>query len=308
MRARGCCYAEHQQHGVTLLHPIGLVQTSMPDYPSEERRRSHEQPLPVSSSEPPTFPPEQSKLFRDVLHLMNEHGVQFVVSGAFALHEHTGIWRQTKDLDLFLPHSEIARALEVAETAGFVVVVKDPVWLAKITSNGHFVDLISGMSNAVIRVDQSWVDRAVHSEVLGIGTRVLGAEELIASKIFVVRRERFDGADVAHLIYATRDMLDWRRVLEIVGDHWEMLLWSLIFYRYIYPRHANEVPRWVWHELLDRFERDLVDPKLDAPFRGSLIDENMFAIDVKEWGLENEIERYRSEHAGAHAEHKDSAA
>jgi hypothetical protein len=60
------------------------------------------------------------------------------------------------------------------------------------------------------------------------------------------------------------------------------------------------VPRWVWHELLARFERDLVDPKLDAPFRGSLIDENMFAIDVKEWGLENEIERYRAEHQRAH--------
>jgi hypothetical protein len=272
----------------------------MPDYPSEERRKPQEQPLPVSSSEPPTFPPDQRKLFRDVLRLMNDNRVPYVVSGAFALHEHTGIWRQTKDLDLFLPHSEVPRALEIAETAGFNVVVKDPVWLAKITRNGHFVDLISGMSNAVIRVDQSWVDRAIYSEVLGIGTRVLGAEELIASKIFVVRRERFDGADVAHLIYATRDMLDWKRVLDIVGDHWEMLLWSLIFYRYIYPRHANEVPRWVWHELLARFERDLVDPKLDAPFRGSLIDENMFAIDVKEWGLENEIERYRAEHQRAH--------
>jgi hypothetical protein len=268
-------------------------------------RRKDDSKLPVSSSEPPVFPPEQKKLFRDALRLMNDNRIPYVVSGAFALHEHTGIWRQTKDLDLFLPHSEVHRALEIAETAGFGVVIKDPVWLAKITANGYFVDLISGMSNAVIKVDQSWVDRAVHSEVLGIGTRVLAAEELLASKIFVVRRERFDGADVAHIIYATRDMLDWKRVLEIVGDHWEMLLWSLIFYRYIYPRHANEVPRWVWHELLARFERDLVDPKLDAPFRGSLIDENMFAIDVKEWGLENEIERYRAEHtkAAAHAAH-----
>jgi len=130
---------------------------------------------------------------------------------------------------------------------------------------------------------------------------VMGAEELIASKIFVTRRERFDGADVAHLIYATRDILDWPRVFALVGEHWEMLLWSLIFYRYIYPRHANEVPRAVWHELLSHFERDLTDPKLDAPFRGSLIDENMFAIDVQEWGLENEIERYRSGHHREHA-------
>src|SRR6185436_13750167 len=104
--------------------------------------------------------------------------------------------------------------------------------------------------------------RAVPSEVLGVPTRVLGPEELIASKIFVTRRERFDGADVAHLIYATRDMLDWERVFQLVGEHWEMLLWSLIFFRYVYPRHANEIPYRVWHELLRRFERDLMDPKI----------------------------------------------
>jgi hypothetical protein len=33
------------------------------------------------------------------------------------------------------------------------------------------------------------------------------------------------------------------------------------------------------------------DPK--AVFRGSLIDENIFAIDLKEWGLENLLDQYR---------------
>jgi hypothetical protein len=92
-----------------------------------------------------------------------------------------------------------------------------------------------------------------------------------------------------------------------VGEHWEILLWSLIFYRYIYPRHANEVPRRVWHHLLEKFESALVNPDLDAPFRGSLIDENMFAIDVKEWGLENVIEEYREQHRQQHREHHKSA-
>lgn len=277
--------------------------------PTIERRKKPEEPkLPVSSSEPPKFPPVQEKLFRDTLRLMNRKHVRYVVSGAFALHEHTGIWRQTKDLDLFIPPDEVAKALDVAAEAGFAIEVNDPVWLAKIRQDGHFVDLISGMSNAVIRVDQTWIDRAVEAEVVGVPTRVLGAEELIASKIFVTRRERFDGADVAHLIYATRDMLDWDRMFELVGDHWEMLLWSLIFYRYVYPRHANEVPYRVWHELLQRFERDLIDPKIDAPFRGSLIDENMFAIDVKEWGLENEIERYRADHVKQETAAADPAA
>jgi hypothetical protein len=262
----------------------------------QERRRYHEPKLPVCSSEPPTFSPEQQQLFHEVLTFMNDKGIPYVVSGTFALHEHTGIWRQTKDLDLFVTPGNMRRALQLFREAGYDTWVKDPVWLGKVMRSNYYVDLITGMSNAVIQVDQKWIDRGVPSEVLGVPAKVLGAEELMASKIFVVRRERFDGADVVHIIYAMRDMLDWERVFRLVGEHWEMLLWSLIFYRYIYPRHANEIPRWVWHDLLAKFERDLVDPKLDAPFRGSLIDENMFAIDVQEWGMENEIEKYRAAH------------
>ena len=273
-----------------------LAMESKDDKRIEDRRRFHEPKLPVCTSEPPTFPSEQVQLFRDVLLFMNEKSIPYVVSGTFALHEHTGIWRQTKDMDLFVTPGDMRRALELFKAAGYETWVKDPVWLGKVVRGKHFVDLITCMSNAVLQVDKSWIERGVEADVSGILSRVLGAEELLASKIFVVRRERFDGADVVHIIYAMRDLLDWNRVFQLVGDHWEMLLWSLVFFRYIYPRHANEIPRWVWHDLLARFERDLIDPKLDAPFRGSLIDENMFAIDVQEWGMENEIEKYRAAH------------
>jgi len=274
----------------------------MGDKRIDKRRQEDSAKAAISSSSPPQFAPNQERAYRDALELMNKHGVPYAVSGAFALHEHTGIWRDTKDLDLFLPTREMEPALQLFREAGFETEVRDPVWLGKAWREGYFVDLITGMSNAVIQVDQSWIARSHAAEVLGVPARVLSAEELIASKIFVTRRERFDGADVAHLIFATRDTLDWGRLFNLVGDHWEMLLWSLIFYRYIYPQHANEVPRHVWHELLEKFERDLTDPKLEAPFRGTLIDENMFAIDVQEWGLENEIERYRSEHRRVHGQ------
>lgn len=273
-----------------------------------EKRRSEDLgKLPVSSSLPPAFAPEQERVFRDALVLMNASGLPYAVSGAFALHEHTGIWRNTKDLDLFLPTESLLPALEPFKQNGFETEVRDPIWLGKAWREGYFIDLITGMSNAIIQVDQSWIDRTIRADILGVEAPVLSAEELIASKIFVTRRERFDGADVAHLIYATRDSLDWERVFELVGEHWEILLWSLIFYRYIYPRHANEVPRRVWHQLLEKFENALMNPDLDAPFRGSLIDENMFAIDVQEWGLENEIEKYRDQHRREHREHHKSS-
>jgi hypothetical protein len=253
----------------------------------------HREPLPVSSSEPPQFAPEQEKLFREVLLLLNAKGMPYVVSGAFALHEHSGIWRNTKDLDIFMAADRVAAAIEVLQQHGLETEICDPVWLCKARRGGYFVDFISGMSNAVIRVDQSWIDRAFDSLVVGIPAKVLAPEELIASKIFVTRRERFDGADIAHLVYAAGNSMDWARLLALVGEHWEMLLWSLVLFHYIYPS-SNAVPRSIWDDLLSRFRAEIDNPDPAAPFRGSLIDENMFAIDVEEWKLENVIAGYRS--------------
>ena len=253
----------------------------------------HEKPLPVSSSKRPLFCLDQETFFREVIELMNRNKVQCVVSGAFALHEHTGIWRDTKDLDLFMPAHEVGRALDLLEKDGFQTDIPDPIWLAKARRGDYFVDLITGMSNGVVRVDYSWIKRAGHSEVCGISIRVLAPEELIASKVFVTRRERFDGADICHVIYGTKGKFDWGRLLRLLGEHWEMLLWCLVLYHYVYPAYSEYVPAEVWNELLQRFKIELKHPNKHLEFRGSLIDERMFAIDVEEWGKRNTMEEYR---------------
>jgi hypothetical protein len=254
-----------------------------------------EKELPVSSSVHPDFPPEMRSLFCEVLDHLNRVRVPYVVAGAFALQKHTGIWRDTKDLDLFLPAEVAAEALRHLAEEGFEVEITDPVWLAKTYRDGYYVDLITGMSNAIITVDQSWIDRGSESVVLGVRTRVLAAEELIASKLFVNFRERFDGADITHVIYATKGGLDWTRLRQIAGEQWEILLWELILFHYIYPSKQDYVPRDVWDDLLGRMRSQLDSPTPKAPFRGSLIDEKMFAIDVHEWGLENLLEKQRQQ-------------
>jgi hypothetical protein len=257
---------------------------------SDEQNR----PLPVSSSQPPSFAVEQESLFREVITLMEVNLVPVVVSGAFALHEHTGIWRDTKDLDFFLPAEEVGRALQVLENDGFRTEIADPVWLAKARRNGFFVDLITGMSNGVVRVDYSWIRRASRSHVFGLSVRVLAPEELIASKVFVTRRERFDGADICHIIYGTRGKFDWQRLMGLMGEHWQMLFWTLVLYQYVYPAHTHYVPQEIWDELLERFKMELKHPNTAVEFRGSLIDEKMFAIDVLEWGMRDIMEEHRS--------------
>lgn len=251
--------------------------------------------LPISSSAPPEFPPEQESLFREVLTLMNEREIPYAVSGAFALREHTGICRNTKDLDLFLAPEDVPKALAELRSEGFETEVKDPVWLAKAHRDDFFVDLITGMSNGIVTVDRGWIEHATPSQILGIPVRVLAAEELLISKIFIAFRERFDGADIVHLIYGTRGKLDWNRVLRLVGEHWQLLLWALVLFNYVYPQESKAVPERVWNEMLQRFRNNLSDPGTHANFRGSLLDERMFAIDVNEWGLDNLLEESRAQ-------------
>jgi Nucleotidyl transferase of unknown function (DUF2204) len=251
--------------------------------------------LPRTSSLPAESPEEQVGLFRDVLQALERSGVPYAVSGAFALRQHTGICRQTKDLDLFVTAPNCAAALECLRQEDMECDVTDPVWLAKARRGEHFVDLITGMSNGLIVVEDSWIERARPAVVYGVTTRVLAPEELVASKIFVARRERFDGADVAHVIYGTYRNFDWQREMELVGEHWEVLLWSLVLFRYVYPAHSHYVPTEIWRELLRRFDAEIRNPNPEAKFRGSLIDDNMFAIDVNEWALPNLLAERRAQ-------------
>jgi Uncharacterised nucleotidyltransferase len=252
--------------------------------------------LPVTSSAEPELCPAQ-RLYKDVLRILEEHRVPHAVSGAFALREHTGVGRPVKDLDIFLTSETAGTTLELLRKHGFRCEICDPVWLAKAHRDDFFVDFITGMSNATITVTDSWITRAQPAEVLGVPTRVLAAEELLASKLFVVRRERFDGADIAHIIYATGGRLDWSRILELAGSHWEMLLWTLLLFRYVYPAQSHFVPLLVWTQLVNRLMFKLLNPEPAARFRGSLVDENMFAIDVNEWGLDDLLSEYRASRA-----------
>ena len=240
--------------------------------------------LPVTSSTEPVWASEARECYREVVQALQQAGIPCAVGGAFAIHKHTGIWRATKDLDLLLIASAVPGALKQLRLRGFETYIEDPVWLAKAHCGKYFVDLITGMANANLIVDESWIERAVTDEILGVACKLLSAEELIASKIFVARRERFDGSDVVHLVRACGKHLDWGRLLQLMGSHWELLLWSLVLFGYVYPAHTELVPEEVWGNLTQRFGERVKHPKKDEPFRGSLVDPKMFAIDVNEWG------------------------
>jgi len=103
--------------------------------------------------------------------------------------------------------------------------------------------------------------------------------------MFVLFRERYDGADIAHVIHGTRGRLDWDRLLHLAGEHWELLFYAMLSFKYAYPSKTDFIPRKIWEAMLERTRQAIENPDPKAQFRGSLLDERMFAIDVQEWGM-----------------------
>jgi hypothetical protein len=219
------------------------------------------------------------------LQTLKEAGIPFLVGGAYALQRYTGIERHTKDFDMFIRRGDYHRLMEVLSADGCHTELTYPHWLGKAHRGEDFIDVIFSSGNAIAEVDDAWFAHAAPGEVLGMPVLLCPAEEMIWSKAFVMERERFDGADIAHLIRAVGDQLDWRRLLNRFGPHWRVLLSHLVMYGFIYPAERNQVPDWVLTDLLGRVEAELRTATSEERLcNGTLISRAQYLIDIEQWG------------------------
>jgi len=233
------------------------------------------------------IPRETLDLYRSVLGGLLERDVPFLVGGAYALHRHTGLERHTRDLDLFVLRETLPRIASAAREMGLEAVEFSPHWLWKITTEAGYVDLIYGSGNGAAPMDEEWFTHSVEGEVFGMPVRLVPAEEMIWSKSFIMERERFDGADVAHLLLERAETLDWARLLRRFGPHWRVLLAHLTVFGYVYPGHRHRVPPFVMRELLSRTLDEVVPdsaPALQTLCGGTLLSRSQYLIDVCERG------------------------
>ena len=242
--------------------------------------------LRMSSQAPAPAEDQRSHdFYRHALTLLGENGVPFLVGGAFAFARYTGIERDTKDFDLFLRREDFERAAAVLENAGYETDLAFSHWLGKAFHGDAFIDLIFSSGNGVARVDEAWFDYAVPGRVLGLDVRLIPAEEMIWSKGLIMERERFDGADVAHLIRAVGKKLDWQRVLDRFGPHWRPLYAHLILFGFIYPEHRSAIPEWVMAEFASRLSREVGEPDPDKDVcNGTILSRQQYLVDIDRWG------------------------
>ena len=232
------------------------------------------------------IPEEERQVYKRALDALNAAGVSYVVAGAYAIYEHTGIYRKTKDLDLFFEPSAVVAAARALRAAGFVTRLEDQHWLAKATHGEYFVDLIYGMGNGVAPIDQGWVTHSRPGILAAMPVRIAPPEELVWHRLFISERHRHDVSDILHLLLCVGDTFDWPRLVARVGEHWPLLLAQLLTFSYVYPGYRANVPAWVYEQLLERARTESGEDATDADFtRGPLISRFSFTIDVREWGF-----------------------
>jgi hypothetical protein len=228
------------------------------------------------------YTPFAFRFYRHALEALRADGVPFLLGGAYALGYYTGITRHTKDLDLFVRRADVRRMLNVFAAAGFRTEVVFSHWLGKVHCGDDFLDVIFSSGNAACPVDDAWFDHAVEGEVFGTPVRLTPAEEMIWQKAFIMERERFDGADVAHLIRARGRLLDWNRLRARFGPDWRVLLAHLVLFGFIYPDDQESVPADLLRHLTAELAGSLAFA--DPVCRGTLLSRMQYLVDVEEWG------------------------
>jgi hypothetical protein len=245
----------------------------------------------AAAASPPSgvLPADTVEFYRGVLLGLLEREVPFLVGGAYAMKEHAGIERHTRDLDLFVRRETLPAIERAASELGYVALEFSPHWLWKITTDAGYIDLIWSSGNGAAPVDELWFAHSMASEVFGIPVRLIPAEEMIWSKAYIQERERYDGADIAHILHRSADGLDWERLLERFGAHWRVLLEHLVAFGFIYPAQRHRVPPFVMRELISRLQDesalDAGAAEEDADLcRGTLLSRLQYLIDVRERG------------------------
>jgi len=261
----------------------------VPTLPNLSRRR----PTPLTPEERKSLthgdfwiPEEEREVYKRALEVLNAAGIPYVVAGAYAIYEHTGIYRKTKDLDLFFEPGVLVSAARALRAAGFVTRLEDTHWLAKATLGEYFIDLIYGMGNGVAFIDEGWIRHSRPGILAACPVQIAPAEELMWHRLFISERHRHDMSDIVHLILGYGEALDWERLVTRVGENWPLLLSQVLMFNYVYPGYRTNVPGWVPETLLERARAQIGQDEDKPEFtRGPLISRFSFMIDVREWGF-----------------------
>jgi hypothetical protein len=220
---------------------------------------------------------------------LNKSRIPYLVGGAYAFAHYTGIVRHTKDFDIFVHPQDIDRVFQTLAAAGCNTDLTFPHWLGKAFSGEYFIDVIFSSGNGLCRVDDEWFAHAIDANILDVPVRLCPPEEMIWSKAFVKERERYDGADIAHILQACGARLDWSRLLQRFDTHWRVLLSHIVLFGYVYPAEQTQIPEWVMQKLIYRLQQETheVRPEAERLCQGTLLSRGQYLNDIMNGGYQD---------------------
>jgi predicted nucleotidyltransferase len=227
---------------------------------------------------------DTNTFYRRTLHVLSDAGISFLVGGSHAFLEYTGIVRNTKDFDLFIRRADMDRAMAALTEAGYRTELTFPHWLGKAFRRDDFVDLVFNSGNGVCPVDDGWFHHAVETQVLGMPVKIVPCEELLWQKAFIMERERFDGADIMHIVRSRAESLDWDRVTARFGERWPLLYTYLVFFSFVYPSDAHRLPVSVLDDFAARLSAMRTTASVDRVCNGTLVSRGQYLLDIGQYG------------------------
>jgi hypothetical protein len=217
---------------------------------------------------------------------LQDANVPFLIGGAYVVEVYAGVSRRTKDFDLYVRPRHLDAAVDALARAGYKTEKTFPHWLAKARLERDYVDLIFRAGNGLCEVDDSWFERAHDDELLGLHVKLCAPEDMIWMKAFIMERERFDGADIAHILVSCAEKLDWQHLVQRFGPDWRVLLSHLVLFGYIYPSEQARIPTAIMDDLIDRLQKDAAPAGGHKRLcRGTLLSRKQYLVDVKKWGF-----------------------
>lgn len=225
------------------------------------------------------------EFYTEALTILNESGIPYMLGGGFAMFHYTQIYRDTKDLDVFCKSSDYPKILKLFTEKGYETSLHDVRWIAKIFKGENYIDVIYDTVNNICTVDDTWLEHAQEGEFAGMPVKFIAAEELVWCKSYVQNRERYDGADINHILVKYGKQMDWKRLFSRLDRHWHLLLSHLVMFQFVYPSEYRDiVPQWLFEELLSRaHEQYEIPAAMERVCRGPIVDNTQYSVDVKEW-------------------------
>lgn len=195
------------------------------------------------------IPDEQWNAFSSGADAIREQGVPLLLGGALALATHTGHWRNTKDVDVFVRRVDHEAAIAALQSVGFEdyhdTLPYDRAWIFRGIRDGVIFDVIWELPNHRVEIDSLWYERARPLTLRGAPFLSVGPEELVRIKLYVMQRDRCDWVDVLNVLASAVHLIDWRFLVDRMGRDLPLLQAALSVFNWMCPLRARALPEWL---------------------------------------------------------------